>query len=486
MGTTASLARALGSTLDVVTAGYRIAHHKAVGPGGVAPSLVAPMTWLLGTFLTVFCLITLAVAWDLLFWVLRLRGRRLLARATLGLNLRHARILVEQFVRLDRVAGLMQQIARVRRERTDRSAPDAFTDRVRGSRRAALLLLVPLAIAWIGRGVRYLFGTIWGLLTFLATWWAMGHPGLHEARAELAHGHTGTSIHLTTIGLSAVGVSVAALTFVLSRLRSARVVGHQNWRRTEAVNGCDELAEREIAISKALTTLHEAEWEIHGSWRAAIWRHEEFTDQELADHESELRELLELDPSPVARLPRIDPAEVTAPDRDAAVMDAVASLQELRRYVEEITTRREDRIWSAAPLRLVRQTSRLSLLRAIARIDPYLSIRAETHLRLRSPLSLARGLAAKTTGHVALGPDLGDFDPSSVPEPDRLAVLAAAMEEWQSEVDRARRLFESEAHNVLIRALIGIAELRAASNAIFTFLHPVGPITKLREWLRPT
>ena len=477
----------MGSVIDVLTFGYRFVHHQADGPGGVSPKLVAPMTWLLGTVVTMMCLVAVAVVWDLALWVLRVRGRRLLVRATLGLNLRQARILVDQFVWLDRTAGVLQGIARVRQQRADRSSPDGLTQPARGSRSAALLLLIPLVIGWALRVVRYLLTTIWTVLTVAATWWAMGRPGLHGLRAAIVRWHAAGSLHLSATGLSAVGVSIAALTFVLSRLRSASVVGHQNWRRAEAAGACDELANRQIAISKTLATLREVEWDIRNSWDSAIWGFEEFTDRELADHESELRRLLQLDPSSLpVRVPRIDPAQFTAADRNEAVAEAVASLHELRKMVDEVTTRREDQIWATAPLRLTRLASTDSLSSAIAKIDPYVNLSHRSRLRLTSPSLHVRGLAATTLGRFVIGSDPRDSDVASIPETDRLALLATAKQQWQRDVEQARSRFEADAHRILIRGFIGMAELRAARNAIVAYLHPAGPVTKLREWLRPT
>lgn len=478
------LLKALGSAADLLTTAYRAAYASASGRDNSPTALVALATWFSGTLITIAVLALLAFAWHAAVSALRGWARALLHRATLGANLRLTHTLVDRFVRLDRMAGVIQRLSRVKHRLPEASSPSAFTRPRRGSRLSVLLLLTPSAFGWLVGAVRSVFTTAWGILTLAATWWAMGRPGLATVYEWVQYSHDGNSALMTTAGLSVIGLTVAVLTFMLGRLRGRTSIGRQSWRRDESSRACDELADREIAISRALIQLDAAEWAIHSSWKCTIRDFQDAGSRALADHEAQLRRILLLPKNPPTR--QIAPWKrplLSHDPREVARNQTAAALRKLRKHLRGVTDRRETRLRRAAPWGVVQFTTRLSLNRAISKIEGYVTIsRSEPQL---TPAEIqARCLQATASG-MLFAPLAEDFDFTSIPEPDRLAAVARAKKEWLAEIDRGKQNLEDTAHRAVIRGLIGIAELQTASHRIFAYLHPTGPLNRLLEWLRP-
>lgn len=480
-----SFLEVLVSVVDLLTAAYRVAYVSISAQDGTSVGLAALTTWLCGTFVTVSLAALLAFSWDATVSALRAWADTLLHRATLGANLRLTQTLVNHFVRLDQTAGVIQRLSGVVRQPPAPNPPPAFTRPQRGSRVSMFLLLAPSILRGLIAAVRYVLTTAWGLLTLAATWWAMEHPGLEAVRDWVRYGHEGTSAFLATAGISVIGLVVAVLTFMLSRLRGPVAIGRQAWRHEESSRACDELADREIEIGKALARLSEAEWAIHSSWRSALESFREASIRTAAEHEARLRRLLLLPEEPLA--PRIARWEWAPPRRDPrelAVNQAAEALGKLRQYLTEVTGRREILLRRAAPWGVVQRVTRFHLKLAINDIDRYVTIRQHDP-QLTSAETQARCLAAVASGAFIFGPPAEEFDFATIPEADRLDAVARAKKDWMREVDEATRDLEDIVHRTVVRGLIGIAELQAASDQVFAYLHPTGPLARLVERLRP-
>ena len=138
----------------------------------------------------------------------------------------------------------------------------------------------------------------------------------------------------------------------------------------------------------------------------------------------------------------------------------------------------------AAPWGVVQRVTRFHLKLAINDIDRYVTIRQHDP-QLTSAETQARCLAAVASGAFIFGPPAEEFDFATIPEADRLDAVARAKKDWMREVDEATRDLEDIVHRTVVRGLIGIAELQAASDQVFAYLHPTGPLARLVERLRP-
>ena len=469
------ITESLSYVVDLLTAGYRFAYQRASGTDGVSPGWIAPSTWLFGSMFTFGVMGLLAFAWHGLIFGMRWRARALLDRATLGANLQRVRGLVDQYVRLDRVAVTLQNLSRVRFQSPATPPPDAYTRRARGSLAAALVLGMPALVRGLVLGARLVATTTWGLLSLLATWWAMGCPGLASAVESVNGWQESDAFHLTPTGVGLVGVVLAALSFVLSRMRGANAVGRQAWRRSEAAHACAELADRETEIDKALAAMESAEWAIHSSWESFVLEPHQSSAWHVADRVTELCRLLAL-PLDDCTAPIRGPLDRGGSSpRSQAVKEAVEAVEKLRRHLDGVTGRRETRIHRCIPWRVVRQASVRRLRGALATIDRYLDIPTDLDLGLTSADHYARRAAVAARHRVTPGFDLAGLDPESIPIATRREIVDQARKAWKEEIEQAERDREHHAHHRLIHGLIGTAELRIASDTIYAYVHPTGP-----------
>lgn len=477
---------ALASAADLLTAAYRATYASLRGRDDAAPGLVALATWLGGTLGTLSVMGLVAFAWDAMLWALRRRVRALLHRATLGADLRLARSLVDHYVRLDRITSLLRRLSGLRSQPRSRDSPDAVTQPGRGTRASRLVLLAPSIVRGLLAAVRSVFTTVWGLLTLAATWWAMGCPGAKPLREWVLDGQRSSSALFTAAGISTVGLAVAVLTFVLGRLRGPMAIGRQAWRREEASQACDELADRGVAVREALARLGAAQWAVHSSWESALRHFDDAATLAMATAEVQLRQILML-PSKPPRPPlrRWNPRIPTGRDpRERAVNQAGEALQGLRDYLAGVTDRRENRVCREVPWRVVQFVARWSLRGAVSKVDGYVTP-FHRDPDLTPATHYARCLAARWSIALAFEPLPDGFDFAVIPQAQRLAAVERARQEWADEIDRSKRDFETAVHEIVIEGLIGLVELQTADDRIHAYLHPTGPLTKFLERLRP-
>lgn len=472
--------------MNILTAGYRLVYRSAIEPEGLPTQLVAPFTWLFGSLLTLSALASLAFAWHAFFMTLRWRAQTLMKRATLGANLKTTRRLVDQYVRFERAAGILQTLSRVFIQAMPEHPIDAFTERGRGSRAAALALSLSMLATRAVVAARYVLTTVWGLLSLASTWWALGLPGLVPAAKAMRDWQGVHTMQWSPLGISMAAVALAAMTFVLSRLRGPIAVGHQAWRRNEATQASTDLADREIAIQTAIDELEEVDWAVHSSWESSLLNLDLLGQRRVAESESELRQLLllpQLEPTRLAH-GRSWFSEHDSP-RDQALVRASAAITKFEQHLDEATVRAETRLGRAVPWKVVRLVSRRRLKWALQKVDAYVTASRDVDVPLTPAIQYVRLALVTDRGETHFRSFPENFDLERVSPADRAKVVSLACDEWALQIRNAKRAHERYAHDRLIRGYIGLSELQAAADAIFRYIHPTGPLTKLMEWLRP-
>ncbi|MBB2893437.1 hypothetical protein [Flexivirga oryzae] len=443
--------------------------------------LVPVWTWFVGSVVTT---VGLSVLGFLLYYLclgLRRRAKRAIRRATRGLDLEATERLVANYVKFDRWASAAQSRSGVGTSPTPAGSPSPFTKSGPGSRRARLLFRLLGALRWPVLVVKYLLTSLWGVLTLAATWWAMGAPGADSLDGWIRRLLTDHENWLSLSAVPVIAAGVAVLTFSFSRLRGARAIGHQSWRRNEAMLASASLADRQIEIAIALDELDDLLDRAHRRWYVALVDAQSDAERQSRCEEIKLRRVLGMPADFRSARPmwnhrtRIGTSNAT---------DDVP-LARLRAHLDSTSVRDETRIARAAPWRVVRVASRRRIRWTLADIDPLLADPASrVAISLTDVDLIARVGIQQRIGRIDLN-DLSDFDSEQLSPEERESIVQDAKERWTAEIRQASDRGTDLAHRVLIDGLIGVAELAVASDTIFRYVHPTGPLTQLLERIWP-
>lgn len=484
------LAIACEVVLDAVTSVYRLMHF-VVEKEGASEFEVASLTWFCGTLGTLFVLVTIAFLWDALFSALRWRSKSVLRSAMRGANLSAAQTMARRYVRFDHSIGVIQRMSGIQRGFRKSPAPKSFSTADLTAWVARLGIMLPSTIASLVKfilqpSVIVLLGVSVG-----ATWWVIDRPNLKSTMSMVTEYSKGIGIQVNPVVLSAAGVGIAALTFVLSRIRSVNARGHQEWLKNESTKASNGLAVREIALSTANDRLRESLPAIHSRWG---WSLLDFDDQAKAArlaHEWELRTRLRLSVPPEverehsrARFRFCLMTNHGPTVRDHEIVDYGQAIDRLHNHLKQSSHRSDVRLVRSVPWRIVRRARTWVLKMHASRIARQSTASSFAEPELTAVDRYLRHLVYDRDDVYPIGEVGEDYDFEDFGKAEREIVVKRAIAEWRAEVDRQRQRLARDIHRRFVEVLVSMAELELAEERVRSFVHPTRLGSKLFEWLK--
>ena len=454
---------------DALTFGYHVVFAwtstRRATPAGAVVS-----TWFLGSLLTLAALGLLAFLWHSAFGALRGRARALLNLSLMGADLKTAHDLADHFARFDRIARRMQSWSHVYYGFPPLRPPSPLVSRPVRARLAGALIRLTAFFRSALLLVRVIITSVAGWLTFLATWWTVGHPGSTAASEAAAHWPEVWASVTAPTTLPLLGASLALATFILSRLWSPTAKGHQAWRRNEATQASEDLAQFEVELASTLRALKEAEEPAVEAWRSLLRETRDRATEMIADHETVLRATLCL-PCPrrlqARRFARPFDFRPFLAGPDVALTQARAAVASLETYLSTTPDRQSERMRRSTPRRVFLRTN---------------------YQRVQ--------LSAKDVNHLLTPPDVQDphlTEPSvaarrvvqqgDLPAADAETTLQRQIDDWNRQARAHAVEIERAAHVALRDYLLASAELEEARIAIVSYIHPQGGLSKLLDRL---
>lgn len=470
---------ALSAMVDSLTLFYRLAHSLTQDADGVPTVLVGPLTWVLGTALTALVLWALVGAWCVAARSCHRGLRRCLIVATRGLGPYEARRYATTFARFERAAFVAQSMARNPfSTRLGSAGRTGFVEPSSGTVQARAALQLLAATRWPAVLLRMVV-SVPGAMSLAATWWAVGAPG-GEGILAVVRRVTRSDLSPTPTAVAAVATTVAILTFLLGRMRTARSVGHQAWRRDHVTRSSDVLADREVLLANAAYELEIRIDQSCGRWHSFIYNAGVDADTAQKALVGELRRRAGVTPTTEAlRHVRGESMDPVQPERDDRHVEA------LRAHLDAATDRVETDMRRAVPWRVVRLASRTALERSVRDIDWFLAEPAIAPVQL-APIDLCVPQLVRGSGRAGSTRESWESALIDLPADDWDEVVTLAATQWREQAAESSRRHTEIAHRRLIDALVATAQLEAAADAIFRYRHRAGPVAKLLERARPS
>lgn len=486
------LANVFEVALDAVTSIYRLMKFVAETKGA-SDFEVAFFTWLSGSLGTLVVLAVIAFLWDALFFALRWRSKSVLSSAMKGANLSVAQTLARRYVRFDHSIGVIQSLSGVRRSFREPPAPESFSTANLSVWVARLGIMLPSAIAsllkiFLQPSMIVLIGVSVG-----ATWWVIYQPILKSTISMVVEYSKGISFQVNPVVMSIVGVGIAALTFVLSRMRNVSARGHQEWLKNESTKASDGLATREIALGKANNQLRASLPAIHSSWRWSLLNFEDKAKAALLEHEWKLRIRLRLlIPPEIERSRSSVSFQVNSminhgpTARDRQIAEYCQALEHLNNHLEQSSNRSELRLVRSVPWRVARRARTRVLKLHASEIEDHSTESSLAEPALTTVDRFLRDLIFDQERGYPIEEVEDDYNFDDISKAEREAALERAIAVWEDEVDNQRQQLSQDVHARLVEVLISMAKLELAEESIRSYVHSTRLGSKLMEWLKGT
>lgn len=471
--------------VDQMTFAYRMSYERLPRDVSLVESALA--VWAFGSLFTFFTLALFGLAWDFALRAIRGQLRTLLYVAAQGADLDKVRELAAWYVGTDWTMGAIQRLSGVVGYFRPIRAPDPIQRPSLWSRAAQLGIALQGLPGFLLRLVRTILTTIWGLASLAATWWALGKTGGAGLAEEITRWWEKGPGSIEPWVLTAIGVGIAASTFVLSRMRDFRTAGYQAWRRDEATRAADELADRAVAISALIHATRGAGSGVYAAWAGLLSDAERQGKLAIDDQVSDLEEALAV---AQGRGPRVTlnvrrgimhPSHVTPHER--AIQDMGHGIEVFRQHLKGESDRQSVRVVKSLPLNVARRVTARRMGVSVQELSSFARLPKVENSRRVSTRIFCNALVRD---HLDLGfaqdvPE--DFNLMEIPLERRLRALRDAKSEWESALSDEMNRLNRDAHDAVVAGAIGLAELENAHAVIQQFLYPAGTTSRLREWL---